>query len=92
MLETLSTRELLRLPRVRIEDVAKYLQHEMTCNELRVRARAGVLPFISVQKNEGSSRYIYRIHVGKLIQYKFPDGVPEEDERLVFELKEEETE
>ena len=72
----MTTKELLELPKVRVEDAAKYLQNGTTANEIRIRAQHHACIFCDAIRPENSKKYHYRVHVGKLINYKFPDGVP----------------
>lgn len=64
----MSDNELLALPKIRVEDAARYLQNGTTAQEIRVKAQNGHCPFCEAIKGKG--RYAYRVNVGRLIRYK----------------------
>lgn len=74
----MTTKELLELPKVRVEDAARYLQNGTSADDIRIMAQANACNFCRALKKTGSRRYYYRIHIGNLINEKFPDGVPED--------------
>ncbi len=65
----MTDQELLALPKVRVEDAAKYLQNGTTAQEIRVKAQYGKCPFCKAEQPTGR-RYVYRINVGLLLRYK----------------------
>lgn len=64
----MSDEELLALPKVRVEDAAKYLQNGTTAQEIRIKAQNGHCPFCVAIK--GTGRYAYRVNIGRLIRVK----------------------
>lgn len=64
----MTDQELLALPRVRVEDAAKYLQNGTTAQEIRVKAQYGRCPYCKAKRMSG--RYRYRINIGLLMKYK----------------------
>ena len=64
----MTDQELLALPRVRVEDAAKYLQNGTTAQEIRVKAQFGRCPYCKAERMSG--RYRYRINIGLLMKYK----------------------
>lgn len=64
--------ELLALPKVRVEDAARYLQNGTTAQEIRVLAQNGLCRFCDAKRGSGS-RYTYRINIGKLMKEKKGD-------------------
>ena len=65
--------ELLACKKITCAVAATYLQNGTTAQEIRVKAQLGICPFCRAEKMK--SRYVYRIIVGALIQYK-KDGLP----------------
>lgn len=63
--------ELLSLPKVRVEDAARYLQNGTTAQEIRVLAQNGLCPFCKAIQGKG--RFAYRVHIGLLMRYKHGD-------------------
>lgn len=64
----MTDQELLALPKVRVEDAAKYLQNGTTAQEIRVKAQYGKCPYCKAERMSG--RYRYRINIGLLMKYK----------------------
>ena len=64
----LTDEELLALPKVRVEDAARYLQNGTTAQEIRVLAQYDSCPFCVAIKGRG--RYAYRVNVGRLMKFK----------------------
>jgi len=64
----MTDQELLALPRVRVEDAARYLQNGTTAQEIRVKAQFGRCPYCKAERMSG--RYRYRINIGLLMKYK----------------------
>ena len=60
--------ELLALPKVRVEDAARYLQNGTTAQEIRVLAQYDNCPFCEAIKGRG--RYAYRVNIGRLMKFK----------------------
>lgn len=60
--------ELLGLPKVRVEDAARYLQNGTTAQEIRVKAQLGLCEFCEAIRGKG--RYAYRVNIGKLMKFK----------------------
>ena len=60
--------ELLALPKVRVEDAARYLQNGTTAQEIRVLAQYDNCPFCEAIK--GRRRYVYRVNIGRLMKFK----------------------
>lgn len=65
--------ELLSLPKVRVEDAARYLQNGTTAQEIRYQAQDGACPFCIAIRGKG--RYAYRVNIGKLVKFKMGDLV-----------------
>ena len=64
----MSIEELLALPKVRVEDAARFLQNGTTAQEIRVKAQNGTCSYCEAIKGKG--RYAYRVNVGRLIRVK----------------------
>lgn len=62
--------DLRKLPKIKTEDAAKYLQSGVSALEIRMKAREGKCPFCRAEKNEGSKNWHYRINLNLLIRAK----------------------
>lgn len=63
--------ELFSLPKIRVEDAARFLQNGTTAQEIRVAAQNDRCPFCQAfRKTPKSGKYTYRIIPGALVDYK----------------------
>lgn len=61
--------ELMAHKRITPEIAAKYLQDGTTANEIRVKARYGLIPYCSAEQPSGK-RWVYRVNPGLLMKFK----------------------
>lgn len=61
--------ELMTHKRITPEIAAKYLQDGTTANEIRVKARYGLIPYCSAEQPSGK-RWVYRVNPGLLMKFK----------------------